>query len=383
MSIPFLNDFCTKISAVLLTLHAITASTRIVKRVLKARGCLRRNAATREVYEAAVRFTLEQLECSGQCLGHRALWKRLQANHVNISQAKTLQLLRILDADGVAMRKKRRLHRRKYRNPGPDFAWHIDGYDKLKPYGFPMHGGIDGFSRRILWLEVGSTNNNPIQIAKYFVNTAISLGSLPCIVRADRGTENVHVRTIQVHFRSLHDDPLSGENSFQYGKSTGNQRIESFWGQLRKQCIQFWMNKFKDLVSSGALDMSSKVEAMTLRFCFLHLIRRDIKRMASEWNCHNIQRRRGQDFQGGKPDLLYFSPNYYHAAHYRKEFEEGDMHLVLDKLDSIQEFDDHNADFIRFLSHLLGNISVPNDLAEADDLYSDIISKVREMRPSV
>ena len=58
-----------EISSVLLTLHAITASTRIVKRVLKARGCLRRNAANREVYEAAVRFTLEQLACSGQCLG--------------------------------------------------------------------------------------------------------------------------------------------------------------------------------------------------------------------------------------------------------------------------------------------------------------------------
>ena len=27
---------------------------------------------------------------------------------------------------------------------GPDFVWHIDGYDKLKPYGFPIHFCIDG-----------------------------------------------------------------------------------------------------------------------------------------------------------------------------------------------------------------------------------------------
>ena len=27
---------------------------------------------------------------------------------------------------------------------GPDFCWHIDGYDKLKPYGFAIHGCIDG-----------------------------------------------------------------------------------------------------------------------------------------------------------------------------------------------------------------------------------------------
>jgi hypothetical protein len=37
-------------------------------------------------------------------------------------------------------------------NPGPNFAWHADGYDKLKPYGFPIHGCIDGFSRRLIWL---------------------------------------------------------------------------------------------------------------------------------------------------------------------------------------------------------------------------------------
>ena len=30
----------------------------------------------------------------------------------------------------------------------------MDGFDKLKPYGFPIHGCIDGFSRKLLWLEV-------------------------------------------------------------------------------------------------------------------------------------------------------------------------------------------------------------------------------------
>ena len=25
-----------------------------------------------------------------------------------------------------------------------DHVWHVDGYDKLKPYGFPVHGCIDG-----------------------------------------------------------------------------------------------------------------------------------------------------------------------------------------------------------------------------------------------
>ncbi len=51
---------------------------------------------------------------------------------------------RILDPEGVNIRKQRRLKRRLYRNPGPNYAIHIDGYDKLKPYGFAIHGAIDG-----------------------------------------------------------------------------------------------------------------------------------------------------------------------------------------------------------------------------------------------
>lgn len=28
---------------------------------------------------------------------------------------------------------------------GPNYVWHLDGYDKLKPYGFAIHACIDGF----------------------------------------------------------------------------------------------------------------------------------------------------------------------------------------------------------------------------------------------
>ena len=33
--------------------------------------------------------------------------------------------------------------------------WHVDGYDKLKPFSFAIHSAIDGYSRKILWLHVG------------------------------------------------------------------------------------------------------------------------------------------------------------------------------------------------------------------------------------
>ena len=51
---------------------------------------------------------------------------------------------------------------------GSNWIWHIDGHDKMKPYGFAIHGCIDGFSRKILWCHVDATNNDPKYIAKYY-----------------------------------------------------------------------------------------------------------------------------------------------------------------------------------------------------------------------
>ena len=77
--------------------------------------------------------------------------------------------LRIIDPEGVSGRLRSRLRRRQYRGKGPNFLWHIGGYDKLKPFGFCIHGCIDGFSRRIMKLEAGSTNSNSRVVANYFV----------------------------------------------------------------------------------------------------------------------------------------------------------------------------------------------------------------------
>ncbi len=55
-----------------------------------------------------------------------------------------MMLLAILDPQGTAQRKTQRLNHRIYLNKGPNFLWHMDGYDKLKPYGIAIHGCIDG-----------------------------------------------------------------------------------------------------------------------------------------------------------------------------------------------------------------------------------------------
>lgn len=78
-------------------------------------------------------------------------------------------LMQILDPRGVQTILKRRLRRRKYLAAGPDFIWHVDSYDKLRPYGICINGCIDGFSRHLIWLNAYKTSNDPRVIAGYYI----------------------------------------------------------------------------------------------------------------------------------------------------------------------------------------------------------------------
>jgi len=145
-----------------------------------------------------------------------------------------MEILKELDPEGVKERKKRNLKRRVYSVPGPDFLWHIDGYDKLKLFSFCIHGCIDGFSRRLIWLEV-SNNKQPKVIAKFYLDAIKQVGRVPSRIRSDDGTEVSIIEPMQIAFRLSHDDEFAGEASFCIGTSPANQKIESYWSQLTKE----------------------------------------------------------------------------------------------------------------------------------------------------
>lgn len=91
-----------------------------------------------------------------------------------------------------------RLKRREYLSPGPNFIWHLDGYDKLKPFGFAVHACIDGYSRMLMWLEVANTNNNPRVVAFHYLNTLKKYNLIPTLVRSDKGSEKTLIESLQV-----------------------------------------------------------------------------------------------------------------------------------------------------------------------------------------
>ena len=82
---------------------------------------------------------------SGRSAGYRAMHKRLMVKYGQTINRESVRLIfKALDPEGVQDRTRRGLRRRKYSAKEPNFIWHMDGYDKLKPFGFCVHGASDG-----------------------------------------------------------------------------------------------------------------------------------------------------------------------------------------------------------------------------------------------
>lgn len=367
----------SEILSFLLNVHGIQLSLRQLRRILKNRGCTRREQSTD--MSIIVRAVEEELRGSGSIIGYRSMHQRLTTDHhLIVTRNIVRQVLKILDPEGVQARSGHRLRRRNYSTKGPNYLWHIDGYDKLKPFGFCVHGAIDGYSRKILWLEVSSSNNDPGIITKYYLDYVRQIGGTSRVIRADRGTENGNIAVTQHFFRRLARDDFGAEKSFMYGRSTANQRIEAWWGILRKQCSDWWIKYFKDLRDAGLFCDDEIVHRECLKFCFMDLLQMELHKVARLWNTHRIRPSANPESPAGRPDCLYFIPQSTHTRDYLTQ-------VGVDEVDIAEE---HCAEepslrgcspYFNQLAEMImedEGLEMPNTAKEAQDLYIALLGVI-------
>ena len=300
-----------EICGFLLCVHNIVLSLRQLKRIKRRLGLRRRKQRSplRDVIERIAR--LHDIGYAGY--GYKLLWRVLNTVcGLSVSQETVRLALRMVDPEGCHLRCRRRLKRRVYYNRGPNFLLHMDGYDKLKPYGIAIHGCIDGFSRKLLWLKAGHSNNNPKLIASNYLEYVKMLQKVPRCIRSDCGTENVIAKDIQIALRSFHGDCMSGIKSFLMGKSPSNQRIERFWSSLNSSFTRFWKGFFEDMVDSGVLNLSDPIHIEALRFCFLPLIILQLDVYMEVWNSHRI--RKQINVLSDIPNVMYHQPEVFNGT---------------------------------------------------------------------
>ena len=220
-------------------------------------------------------------------------------------------VMKVMDPEVVSLRGTHELKRRKYICNGSNETWYMDGYDKLKPFGFAIHGCIDGFSRKIIWLRVASSNNDPKIIASYFIDSLSKLKLGQKVIRADRGTENIYVAGIQRYVRRNDEEPRGNGSCFLFGSSTSNQRIESWWSQFRRSYSTWWINYFKDLIEQNIFDPSKAYHVECIRFCYMRLLQRELEEVSSMWNNHRMRAVRNCECPAGRPAVIYDAPELF------------------------------------------------------------------------
>lgn len=343
--------------------HGISMSLRTLKNRLKMLGLTRKCTVFNE-QELRARI-LREINGPGSMSGYRSLWHTLRREGYMVPRKKVEDLLKELDPDGCETRRAHRLKRRAYLNPGPNYCWHLDGYDKLKPYGFPIHGCIDGFSRKMMWLQLSRSNNNPQVILKFYMNAVTAYDGCPRKLRTDYGTENGLAAAAQCFF-------TDNEQAHIYGTSQHNQRIEGWWSYFRRSRANWWINFFKDLVEREVVTTGNDLEMECLWFCFSSLIQQDLDQVKDHWNTHYIRRTR-HDTVPGRPDELYYLPEWHNAEDFLLPVNEQQRQHVLESYPDIQEDENEYVEYFNYVMNHC-NFKHPEDWNEGLELYTHIMN---------
>uniref|UniRef100_A0A3B1IPT3 Integrase catalytic domain-containing protein n=1 Tax=Astyanax mexicanus TaxID=7994 RepID=A0A3B1IPT3_ASTMX len=215
--------------------------------------------------------------------GYKMMVGHLNARGIRIQRRRVQEAMHRVDPEGTLMRtfQLQTLHRRKYSVPAPNSLWHIDGNHKLIRWRIVVHGGIDGFSRLIVYLSA-ATNNRASTVMGSFLE-AVNTYGVPSHVRSDKGGENVEVAAYMVSTRGLI------RNSHLTGRSTHNQRIERLWRDVFGGVLDLFYTIFCNLEREGLLNPDKEVHIYALHWIFLPQIQRHLQFFRDGWNHHRLR----------------------------------------------------------------------------------------------
>ncbi|KAL7393681.1 hypothetical protein ABVT39_014352 [Epinephelus coioides] len=115
------------------------------------------------------------------------------------------------------------------------------------------------------------------------------------------------VKKEEISLRTTHGDDLSGERSYIAGASTANQRIESWWGILRKEGMEYWIQLLGELRDEGSFNGGVPDKAI-LQLCVMGLIQEELNNIKDVWNAHRIRPTSNPNVLHGIPNVMYSTP---------------------------------------------------------------------------
>ena len=207
----------------------------------------------------------------------------LRSTGLRVQQSRVRESLRRVDQRGMERRFRQALHSRQYSVCMPNSLWHIDGHHKLVRWRVVVHGGIDGYSRLVVFLKASANNKAATMLASFL--EGVDHYGLPSRVRCDKGGENVLVS----QFMLDHPRRGPGRGSCITGRSVHNQRIERLWRDLYVGCIVLFHTLFLSLEDQGLLDPDNPKDLFCLHFIFLPRLNHALSTFISSYNHHPMR----------------------------------------------------------------------------------------------
>lgn len=123
--------------------------------------------------------------------GEALMAGHLAARNIRVQCTRLRASIHRVDPLGTVQRRMTTVVRRIYNVGNPNEVWHFDGHHKFIRWRLVSHGGVDGYSRMVVFLHC-STNNTASTVLSVFTE-AVGKYGLPQRVRSDLGGENIDV----------------------------------------------------------------------------------------------------------------------------------------------------------------------------------------------
>ena len=106
------------------------------------------------------------------------------------------------------------------------------------------------------------------------------------------------------------------------------------------------------MVDLELFNPTSRVLVDCLKFCFISVLRKELKEITKEWNEHIISKS-SSGGPSGRPDTMYFMPHLFDCQDYSDPLEDDDIHKFLPAVEEIPP--DYSAELGEFAEITMKN----------------------------
>ena len=131
---------------------------------------------------------------------------------------------------------------------------------------------------------------------------------------------------------------------------------------------------------NGLFDISLNLNLQCFRFCFFGALQHKLDETKSLWNSHRIRHIKNSNSPGGRPDVLYFTPEGLGVTDIKFALDSHDVNLTMNYCETPSLFG-CSVDFLE-LSRIImqeKNLTVPKHASDAKTLYITLIQEIGKL----